>query len=53
MEDPLDALFIFCYVTDSYSGDKEELLNESLAHTPKQFHMEILSVEEPTSKNEG
>jgi len=47
---------VFCYSTDSYSGEKEEyarLLSESPAFTPRQSNREILSVEEPTCKNEG
>jgi len=38
IEDPLEAVLISCYVTDSYSGKKGDyarLLNESIAYTPR------------------
>ena len=55
MEDPLEAALIGCYATDSCSGEKEEyarLLDEFIAHMPRQSRREILGVEELTSKKE-
>jgi len=53
--DLLQAGLIGYYATDSHSGEKEEyarFLNESTAYTPRQFTREILSVEEPASKEQ-
>jgi len=53
--DPIEDVLISYYVTDSHSGEKEEyarLLNESTAYTPRQSPKEVLSVEEPASKEQ-
>jgi len=55
MRDPIEVVMISCYMTDSHSGEKEEyarLLNKSTAYTPRQSPKEVLSVEEPASKEQ-
>ena len=55
VEDPLEVALICYYATGSHLGENEDyarLLNESTAYTPRQSRMEILNVEEPTSKKE-
>ena len=51
--DPLEAVLIGCHVIGSHSGENEKyarLLNASIAYTHMQSPKEILSVEEPASK---
>ena len=53
MGDPLEAVLIGWHVIGSNLGEKEDyarLLNASIAYTHMQSPKEILSVEEPASK---